>query len=317
MSAESASRVAIVTGASSGIGEATARRLARAGFRVVAAARRIERLEALARTLAREGAEVLPMAIDLAEEDETHALVEGTLDAWKRIDVLVNNAGYSPAAATEQLSRADLRHTFDVNLVSQLQLVAEITPVMREQGGGRIINVGSMAGGVAAPLAVPYSASKAGVEAASHCLRLELAPWKIEVSLIIPGFVATEAFECARARGQALRQDPENPYRPLMFDLEDFTNDQLRGALSADDVAITIERAATARRPRARYFAPRLARMQRGLLGLIPDRVRDRLLLHMYTGGRWSGATAKRALTMSPRDLLPARVPRRSNRSSA
>ncbi|MBW2292149.1 MAG: SDR family oxidoreductase [Deltaproteobacteria bacterium] len=314
MNTQISSRVAIVTGASSGIGEATARRLARAGFRVVAAARRLDRLEAIAKELDGEGLEVLPVATDLAEDESTHALVEQTLAAWGRIDVLVNNAGYSPAAATEQLSRADLRHTFDVNLLSQLQLVAEVTPVMREQGGGRIINVGSMAGSVAAPLAVPYSATKAGIEAASHCLRLELAPWKIEVSLIIPGFVATEAFDSARILGQARREDLENPYRQLMFDLEDFTNDQLRGALSPDDVAITIERAATARRARARYFAPRHGRLQRGLLGLIPDRMRDRLLLRMYTGG------SKRdppALTESWWPSPAARARRQSDRSSA
>jgi len=282
-------RVVIVTGASSGIGEAAARRLARGGFRVVAAARRIARLEAMAKELAAGGAEVLPLAIDLAEESATHELVERTLETFGRIDVLVNNAGYSPASAVEQLSRDDLRHTFDVNLISQLQLVSEIVPVMREQGGGRIINIGSMAASVAAPMAVVYSATKAGIEAASQCLRLELLPWNITVSLIIPGFVATEAFETAKNQGRSLREDPANPYRPLMFDLEDFANDQLRGALSPDDVARVIERAATARRPKGRYFAPRQGRMQRGLLGLIPDRLRDRLLLQMYTGGAWSG----------------------------
>ena len=286
-------RVVIVTGASSGIGEATARRLARAGFRVAAAARRIDRLEAMAKELAVVGAEVLPLAVDLASEEETHELVARTQKTWGRIDVLVNNAGYSPASAVEQLSRGELRHTFEVNLISQLQLISEITPLMREQGGGRIINIGSMAGSVAAPLAVAYSASKAGIEAASQCLRLELLPWNIAVSLIIPGFVATEAFESARIQGRALREDLANPYRPLMFALEKFANTQLRSALRADDVAKVIERAANARRPRARYFAPRLGRMQRGMLGLIPDRLRDRLLLRMYTGGAWSDSPEK------------------------
>ena len=293
MSPASTSRVVIVTGASSGIGEATARRLALAGFRVVAAARRIDRLEAMSKELAVSGAEVFPLAIDLADDTATHELVDRTLKTWGRIDVLINNAGYSPASAVEQLSRAALRHTFEVNLISQLQLVSEVTPVMRDQGGGRIINIGSMAGSVAAPLAVTYSATKAGIEAASQCLRLELMPWNIDVSLIIPGFVATEAFESARIQGQSLREDPNNPYRPLMFDLEKFANDQLRSGLRPEDLAKVIEQAATARRPRARYFVPRVGRIQRGMLGLIPDRLRDRLLLLMYTGGAWSNSSPR------------------------
>lgn len=278
------SKVAIVTGASSGIGEATARRLAKAGFQVVVAARRIERLEILAKEFSGKNGRIIPMGIDLASEEETHALVEETLSELKRVDVLVNNAGYSPAAAIEQMGREDLAHIFDVNLLSQLQLISELTPVMRSQGGGRIINVGSMAGSVAAPLAVAYSATKAGIEAATQCLRLELAPWKIDVSVVIPGFVATEAFDSAREKGKDLREDSTNPYRKLMFDLDDFAKDQLRGALAPDDVAAVIEQAATDSRLRARYFAPRQGRLQRGFMGLLPDRLRERILMRMYGG---------------------------------
>ena len=277
-------KVAIVTGASSGIGEATARRLGQADYRVVVAARRVDRLELLAKKLAKKSAEILPMSVDLAREDETQGLVEKTLSKWGRVDLLVNNAGYSPAAATEQISRDDLVHIFGVNLLSQLQLISELTPIMRAQGGGRIINVGSMAGSIPAPLAVPYSATKAGIEAATQCLRLELAPWKIHVSVVIPGFVATEAFDSAREKGQALREDASNPYRSLMFNLDEFAQTQLRSALTPDDVARTIEKAASAARPKARYFAPRQGRMQRGFMGLLPDGIRERILMRMYAG---------------------------------
>lgn len=279
--------VAIVTGASSGIGEATAARLARRGYRVVAAARRIERLENLAKSLAVEGAEVLPIQADLADEAPTDRLVDRTMDTFGRIDVLVNNAGYSPASAVEQLDRESLRHIFDVNLLSQLQLISRVTPIMRELGGGRVVNLGSMAGSVAAPLAVSYSATKAGIEAASHCLRLELAPWNIAVSVVVPGFVSTEAFDAAREKGQSLREDDANPYRPLMFDLERFSDAQLENALAPDDLAQTIERAVTEDPPRALYFAPGSAAWQRRFMGLIPARLRDRLLLRLYTKGQW------------------------------
>ena len=277
-------RVAIVTGASSGIGEATARSLARAGFDVIAAARRIGRMELLAKDLADQGGKIFPMSVDLACEKETHRLVEDTLAKWGRVDLLVNNAGYSPASATEQMSRNELSHIFGVNLLSQLQLISELTPAMRNQGGGRIINVGSMAGSVPAPLAVPYSATKAGIEAATQCLRLELAPWNIQVSVVIPGFVATEAFDSARDKGQDLREDESNPYRNLMFNLDDFAQGQLRGALAPEDVAQTIMKAATDLRPRARYFAPKNGRMQRGFLSVLPDRLRERILMRMYGG---------------------------------
>ena len=259
----------------------------------MAAARRIDRLERLAKDLSGEGAEVMPISVDLADAEETDRLVEETVSAWGRIDVLINNAGYSPASANEQLERADVRHIFDVNLFSQLQLAGQVTPIMRQQGGGRIINVGSMAAGVAAPLAVPYSATKAGIEAASQCLRLELAPWNIDVSLVVPGFVTTEVFDNAREAGQSLREDPANPYRELMFDLDRFADQQLKRALTPDQVAEAIEDAAASSRPRAVYYAPRAGRFQRAMLGLLPDRMRDKLLLRMYTGGNWRRGVAR------------------------
>ena len=102
--------------------------------------------------------------------------------------------------------------------------------------------------------------------------------------MVIPGFVATEAFDSAREKGQALREDASNPYRSLMFNLDEFAQTQLRSALTPDDVARTIEKAASAARPKARYFAPRQGRMQRGFMGLLPDGIRERILMRMYAG---------------------------------
>ncbi len=274
--------VALVTGASSGIGAASALCLARAGFRVVLAARRAERLEALGKTIAQEGGSVLPVATDLADERATQRLVERTLERFGRIDVLVNNAGFSPAAALEQLPRADVRGTFEVNLFAGLQLVACVVPVMREQGGGRILNMSSLASKVPAPLAVAYAATKGALESATDCLRLELAPWRIRLSLIIPGFVDTPTFDNSREAAQALRADPANPYRQLMLDLDDFATAQLKRALRPEDVGRVVVRAATARRPRERYYVPFSARLQTSLLRSLPERVLDRLLLRLY-----------------------------------
>jgi NAD(P)-dependent dehydrogenase (short-subunit alcohol dehydrogenase family) len=275
-------RVALVTGASSGIGEACARRLARGGFRVVLAARRAERLDAIAKEIREEGGEAIPIAADLADADATSGVVADALDAYGRVDVLVNNAGFSPGAALEQVSRDEIKHIFDVNLFSALQLIGELGPVMRAQGGGRILNIGSLGGSVAAPLAIPYAATKAGLEAATRGLRLELAPWKIRLSLIIPGFVDTAVFDNARAGSAHLRDDPGNPYRQLFQDLDDFTKKNLKKALPPAAVADVVHLAATARRPKTRYFAPASARLQSGVMGLMPDRLVDRILIKLY-----------------------------------
>lgn len=279
---DSARPVAIVTGASSGIGEASARCLAAAGFRVVLAARRAERLERLAKQIEQAGGVALPVPVDLADEDATHTLVARTLDAFGRIDVLLNNAGFSPAAANEQIARSELRRTFDVNLFGALQLAGEVTPIMRAQGGGRILNMGSLGGSVAAPLAIPYSATKAGMDAATRGLRLELAPFGIHVALIVPGFVDTETFDNSRASSEHLRADTTNPYLKMMVDLDEFAAANTKNALPPEEIGKVVVQAATARRPKPRYYAPFSARLQNGFLGLLPESWVHRLLLRIY-----------------------------------
>lgn len=273
---------AIITGASSGIGEATARALAAEGYEVALIARRAERLEMLAKRIEEAGGRAFPIVADLADEAATDRAAREALDALGRIDLLVNNAGYSPGAAIEQFTRSEIRHIFDVNLFSALQMIGTVTPLMREQGGGRIINVGSVAGMIPAPLAVPYGASKIGMHAATDALRLELAPFGIRLALVIPGFVDTAVFDNAREGAKHLREDPTNPYRQTMFDLDELAKKNLKNALSPDDVAAVILRAATARRPKERYYAPASTRLQTGFLGLLPSRVLDALLRRVY-----------------------------------
>ena len=168
---------ALVTGASSGIGASAAVALAREGYDVAIVARRADRLEDCAKRAEEAGARAYPIVADLADEAATDRVAKEAHAAMGRIDLLINNAGYSPGAAIEQFSRADLRHIFDVNLLSTLQLAGAVTPIMREQGGGRIINVGSVAGMIPAPLAIPYGATKVGMHAATDALRLELMPF--------------------------------------------------------------------------------------------------------------------------------------------
>ena len=275
-------RVALVTGASSGIGEATARQLASRGLRVVLAARRADRLEMLSKEIAVAGGEALPVAVDLADGGATSDLVARVRETWGRVDVLINNAGYSPGAALEQVSRDELRHIFDVNLFSALQLVGEVAPLMRAQGGGRIVNVGSLGGSIAAPLAIPYGATKSSLDIATRGMRLELAPWRIHASLVVAGFVDTAVFENARVGAQHLRDDLDNPYRKLFFDFDDLTQKSLKKALAPTDVAEVIVKAATARHPRTRYYAPASARFQTGFMNLLPAALSERILRSMY-----------------------------------
>jgi short-subunit dehydrogenase len=275
-------RAAIVTGASSGIGEATARRLAENGFDVALIARRKDRLEILALEIAEAGGRAIPIAADLADEQATARAAREALDGLGRIDLLVNNAGYSPGRAVEQITRQELRHLFDVNLFSALQLIGAVTPQMRSQGSGLIINIGSVAGLIPAPLAIPYAMTKIGMHAATDALRLELAPFGIKLSLVIPGFVDTAVFENAREESQHLRDDATNPYLKLMFDLDELAEKNLKNALSPDDVAALILRVANARRPKERYYAPFSVRVQHRLLSLLPARLLDAILLHVY-----------------------------------
>ena len=160
---DKAERVAIVTGASSGIGEASAHCLAKAGFSVVLAARRADLLDGIVADITAQGGKALSVPTDLSDAEETSALVRTTLDTFGRVDTLVNNAGYSPPCALEQLDREAMRHVFDVNLLSGMQLLAELTPVMREQGGGRVINISSLSRYVSSPLAGSYAATSVGM----------------------------------------------------------------------------------------------------------------------------------------------------------
>ncbi|MBW1905138.1 MAG: SDR family NAD(P)-dependent oxidoreductase, partial [Deltaproteobacteria bacterium] len=279
---------AIVTGASSGIGEATAHCLAKAGFSVVLAARRADLLDGIVADITAQGGKALSVPTDLSDAEETSALVRTTLDTFGRVDTLVNNAGYSPPCALEQLDREAMRHVFDVNLLSGMQLLAELTPVMREQGGGRVINISSLSRYVGAPLAGAYAATKGGMEALTACMRLELSPWNIKLSLIVPGFVDTPTFDKSREAGQHLRDDPNNPYQKLMSDLDDFAQDQLKSAISPEEVGKAVVKAATAASPKTRYFVPKSARTAARIFGALPDHLSDRLLLKMYKWGEWA-----------------------------
>jgi len=185
-------RVALITGASSGIGEATAIALAEAGAKVAIAARRRDRLDALAVQLGHLGAEPLVLPADLLDEHEAQRIVAETEAHYGRLDILVNNAG---VMYLEPVAEADLgrwRQMLELNLLSLIASTQAAVRGMRERGDGHIVNVSSTAGRIANPMGAAYSATKFGVVAFSEALRREIYQDRVRVSVIEPGLVATE-----------------------------------------------------------------------------------------------------------------------------
>lgn len=186
-------KVVVVTGASSGIGEATARAFRAAGCRLVLAARRLDRLQTIAEELVSQGGEALAVAADLTRLEDIRALRERTLERFGRIDVLFNNAGFGRIDWLENLDpEKDIAAQFAVNVLGVIQTTRQILPSMIQQKSGHIINMASIAGLVAAPTYTVYAASKFAVRGFSEALRREAAPWGIRVSVIYPGGVQTD-----------------------------------------------------------------------------------------------------------------------------
>ncbi len=190
MSMSAESKTVLITGASSGIGEATARRLAGLGHRVLLGARRTGRLAALAAELRAAGAAVAFRELDVTSLDSVHAFAAAGLEEYGRVDVLVNNAGVMPLSPIEDLRIAEWEQMIDVNLRGVLYGIAAVLPQMRRQAGGHIVNVSSVSGHRVDPTAAVYSATKFAVAAVSEGLRQESRD--IRVTVVSPGFTQSE-----------------------------------------------------------------------------------------------------------------------------
>lgn len=185
-------KVVIITGASSGLGEATARLLASHQARLVLAARREDRIEALAADLASQGVESIAVRTDVSKSTEVKALVDRAVEAYGRVDVMLNNAGLMPLSPLERLKIDEWDRMIDVNIKGVLYGIAAALPHMQRQGSGHIINVSSVAGHKTEPNSTVYSATKFAVRAISEGLRQELKPSRIRTTVISPGAVQTE-----------------------------------------------------------------------------------------------------------------------------
>jgi NAD(P)-dependent dehydrogenase (short-subunit alcohol dehydrogenase family) len=269
-------RVALVTGASSGIGEATALRLAELGFTVYAAARRVDRMAALAQA----GVRIEPL--DVTDDASMVALVKRIVDETGRIDVLVNNAGYGSYGAIEDVPLDEARRQFEVNVFGLGRMTQLVLPHLRARRSGYIVNISSIGGKIYTPLGGWYHATKFAVEGLSDALRAEVAPFGIKVVVVEPGAIATEwsgisadGLEATSA-GTAYADQARVVSRVLR------STDASRMASPPQVVANAIGRVVNRRRPPTRVAVGGGARGALALRRLLPDRAFDAALRRLF-----------------------------------
>jgi len=185
-------KIVVITGASSGLGEATARLLSSQGASIVLGARRADRLQSLAEALTDAGGKAIALPTDVTQPDQVQALVDAAVQAYGRIDVMINNAGLMPQALLERLQIGEWDRMIDVNIKGVLYGIAAALPYMQKQKAGHFINVSSVAGHKVGPGFAVYAATKFAVRALSEGLRQEVKPYNIRTTVISPGAVATE-----------------------------------------------------------------------------------------------------------------------------
>jgi NAD(P)-dependent dehydrogenase (short-subunit alcohol dehydrogenase family) len=269
-------KVALVTGASSGIGDATARRLAQLGYIVYAVARRVDRMAALKERGIR------TEAADVTDDAALVSLVDKIISDAGRIDVLVNNAGYGSYGALEDVPIAEARRQFDVNVFGLARLTQLVLPHMRAQRDGYIVNVSSVGGKIWEPLGSWYHATKFAVEGLSDSLRAEVAEFGIKVIVIEPGAIRTEWAAISADNLEAA--SASTPYREQARFVGGAlrTADKSRLTSGPDVVANAIAKAVQSPRPRTRYAVGGGARSVLLAQRVLTDRGFDRLIRTSY-----------------------------------
>lgn len=260
----------LITGASSGIGQATAQYFLQQGWNVAATMRSPDLTDHC------ETANLIYPRLDLTQPETIEAAVHQTVSRFGRIDVLVNNAGYALMGPLEGVSPSQLQHQFQTNLFGAVATIQAVLPILRRQRSGTIINVASIGGRLAFPLASSYHASKWAIEGLSEALRYELRRFNIQVKIIEPGGIRTNFIH----RGTAWAKHPD--YADLAEQVQQFSdrlNDSLPGP---EGVARSIYQAATDRTPRLRYSP--YGRSFLLLHSLLPDRIWRSLVSRLMLG---------------------------------
>lgn len=264
-------KIILITGASSGIGLATALRLIADGHTVYGGARRREQMAPIIQAGGRS------LSLDVTDETSMTAAVDKILDEQGRIDVLVNNAGYASYGAVEDVPLDEARRQFEVNLFGLARLTQLVLPGMRERRSGTIVNISSVGGVIHTPLGAWYHATKHAIEGFSDSLRLETEPFGVHVAIVAPGLIDT-GFG-AVLRNNILEASGTGAYAGTVEGLER-SSQRMRGS-SPDVIAAVIAGAVAARRPRTRYRAGRFSRLLVFLKRMLPNRTFDRVVTAM------------------------------------
>jgi NAD(P)-dependent dehydrogenase (short-subunit alcohol dehydrogenase family) len=275
----------LITGASTGIGEATSLRLARGGWTVLAGVRDAAAGERLAENADAPG-RVVPVMLDVTEPEQiadaaarVDAESNGMGGGSGRLDALVNNAGVGYGGPVELVTADEWRKQFDVNVVGAVAVTQALLPALRG-ARGRIVFTSSIGGRIATPFIAPYAASKHALEAVGDALRIELATSNVRVALVEPGSVATPIWDKSRAEAQrlAIPQELSAFYGKVPDAMGKVIEETARRGIPPDEVAKVIERALTEPRMKARYVVGRDARVQLLIRRLLPDLVFDRVI---------------------------------------
>ncbi|MDX8447959.1 oxidoreductase [Mesorhizobium captivum] len=261
-------KTAIVTGASSGIGRASAEALARAAFTVFGTSRRV---------IGAGPGRVTMLSCDVTDGESVDTLVSAVLAQTGRIDLLVNNAGIGLQAGAEESSIEQVQALFDVNLFGVVRMTNAVLPAMRLKGGGRIVNIGSILGVIPAPYSAHYSAVKHAIEGYSESLDHETRAFNIRVSVIEPAFVRT-VFDQNGIKPDSMMKE----YDQARAGVDTLLRDVMPKADLPEVVAEVVLRAATSERPRRRYTAGKAARQVSLLRRFAPAEVFDKALRKQF-----------------------------------
>jgi NAD(P)-dependent dehydrogenase (short-subunit alcohol dehydrogenase family) len=250
-------RIAVVTGSSSGIGFETALLLARSGFHTYATMRNLEKSKNITEIANTEKLPLQVVQLDVNDDRSVKNAIDKIAAAEnKRIDVLVNNAGYGLFGALEDTSIGEIKAQFETNFFGVIRVTQQVLPVMRKQnsGGGTIVNVSSVGGRIGVPVLSAYQCTKFALEGLSESMSYELEPFGIRVVIIEPGFIRTNIVNSSTSAEKAL--DPKSPYFPLMQKVKNYFKSMMENASSSsppEEVAKVILQAITSENPQLRY----------------------------------------------------------------
>lgn len=267
---------ALVTGASSGIGKETAKQLIEDGYKVYAAARRLEMMDDLKNLGA------IPLKMDITKEEDIQNVFKIIEEESAGVDVLVNNAGFGSYGAMEDMSIEDARYQFEVNIFGLARVTQLALPYMRKQRSGHVINVSSIGGKIYSPLGSWYHATKHALEGWSDCIRLELAPFNVKVIIIEPGLILTEFADVVK--GPLLERSGNSAYSDMVHSMLPMMEEHYSVGKGSHPSVIskTISKALKAKNPKTRYAAGKFAKLFLFARKWFGDKVYDKLISSMF-----------------------------------